>query len=134
MIRTTNADGTVTRSVVIESTDDDEDSADQMHGLPLSYLEEAVSDAPSSEDEQDVDDLQELLKPHGLQWKRVAHVATDEPDKRQAQCRIKFTDGIGCERTPLQYYMALYPMDHVDETIEATNAKLDILGHRHMTV
>jgi len=33
MIRTTDADGTVTRSVVIESTDDDESTDYEMHGL-----------------------------------------------------------------------------------------------------
>ena len=65
---------------------------------------------------------------------KTKRVVTDEEDRRNPTCRIKWDDGLGDDRTPVQYHMQLYPMGHVELTLEATNDKLDIYGYPPLTL
>jgi len=78
-----------------------------------------------------------LLAPHKCEWKVAAGgVTVDVSDRARMGARMLWQDGLDNDRSPLQYFMWSYPMNHLGAggTIEATNAMMDELGAKHMTV
>ena len=75
-----------------------------------------------------------LLKPHHCLWKKSDDVAVDVPNVAKMSPRIKWRDGLGNERSPLQYFMQFHP-DHLSAggTLTATNLSLHAAGCREMT-
>ena len=78
----------------------------------------------------------ELLRPHNCAWKVVESVTVDVDDRAKMSAHIRWGDRLDNDRDPLTYFLHFYPSTHLGAggTIEATNAILDVVGGKHLTV
>ena len=138
----TTADATTTATVPaatpanVSTSDSDSDSEDMVIEDFLFAGAETVSEEEGDGDEENDEELDRLLKPHGLVWeKSAAGVTVDEPDvARRINCRLVWHDGLDNARQPIHFFCHLYPISHIKEMFAATNPSLEALGFPPISV
>ena len=93
-------------------TVDINDISDNEDYVPACTTVDTESDMEvDSEDETD-----DNLTAHGLKWTEPeGEVARDVDDRARMDARILWRDGLDNNRSPYQYYMGLYPTEHLDK-------------------
>ena len=71
----------------------------------------------------------DALKPHGREWTVHSQgLTTDDASLSSVEPEIRWDSGAGNARSPFEYFLQLYPQDHLDETIAFTNTQLQKRG------
>ena len=99
-----------------------------------SLIEQPAFDAKEAEAAA-VEPGDNLLRPHNCLWhKAPGGITVDMSDRCQLAPRIKWKDGLGNDRSPMQYFMHFHP-DHLGAagTLHATNQNLEDNNLRPMT-
>ena len=108
--------------VVAGITDDEMEEIPECDGIDSG--DEVVDD----EEEECEEDDDANIPAHGTVWHRVTEVSVDKEDRAKMGCRLIWRDGLANDRSPLQYFLHLYPHTHLIETIRATNNNFEEAG------
>ena len=103
-------------------TDDEMEEIPECDGIDSD--DEVVEDDETEEEEDD----DANIPAHGSVWHRVPEITRDEEGRAKMGCRLLWRDGLGNDRSPMQYFMHLYPHTHLTETIRATNNNFEDAG------
>ena len=109
-------------AIVAGITDDEMEEIPECDGIDSG--DEAVDD----EKEESEEDDDANIPAHGTVWHRVTEISVDKEDRAKMGCRLIWRDGLANDRSPVQYFLHLYPHTHLTETIRATNNNFEEAG------
>ena len=102
---------------------------DEMEEIPVCNEIDSSAEEVEEEDGDDDEDEGRNVFAHGLIWHGVeGDITVDQEDRAKMLCRLIWRDGLQNDRSPLQYFMHLYPHTHLTETLRATNANFEDAG------
>jgi hypothetical protein len=91
-----------------------DDELEELREGAIDPADEAAGAEPGADD----------LAPHGLKW-TVAEASLEADGVSSRKASVKWRDyDLGDKRTPIDYFRHFYPVRHVPEMLEATNAVL----------
>ena len=101
---------------------------DEMEEIPECNMIDSSDEVVEEESDSDEDEGRNVPA-HGLIWHSVeGEIEVDKEDRAKMDCRLIWRDGLQNDRSPLQYYMLLYPHTHLTQTICVTNNNFEDVG------